>query len=319
MFKDAKQVFTAISLSAGLLALNSCGGSGGDGGGGSKSPAPQQRESTDIESDLIGQYKAKLRPINESVAGMIAGSVTLSREEDQLVGYVRFAGVKPKVLHTQYVHVSKKCPETDENGDGFIDAVEADKDVGKVLIPLDADLSTQDRGSSIWPVSDDYGSYIYSQIASYDKMMNDLRDGDLDPEDDFIKLGENKTLEMSGRVIVIYGVAADTVLPSTVARRGRLANYQNLPIACGVFEKVRTVPGEADNDRDVGEAPAGSTSGGSSGSDDGSTVIIGETSGGAGGETGGGTGWTQGGSTGEDTTSTAEDDDDWRWPWESIH
>jgi hypothetical protein len=338
MKAHSKNFLATLFLGTSLLALTSCGGGGGGGGSGSGI----QRQQDPIEADLEGQYKAVFTSMNSSVAGVITGSTTFSREENQLVVDLRFNGLHPNLLHTQYVHIGHECPTNDENGDGFIDAVESEKVTGLILVPLDADLNSQDRGSSIFPVSDAVGAYNYTQLASYDRFMSDLREPDMDPQDDFVKLGSDKNLALSGRVVMIYGVAPESVLPSTVATRGRLANFQTLPIACGVFHKVSTVPGSADNDQSLGASPGGSIIGGSSGADDGSVVIVGQTSGGTTGDTGGttttgstsggSTGWTDGGSdsgtsggttgatTGGSTTSGSTTGGGllggWHWPWE---
>ncbi len=333
-----KNLLQTFFLGTSLLALASCGG----GGGGGSPSSVEQKQQDSIESDLNGQYKAVFTAMNTSVAGVVSGSANFSREDNQLTVNVRFSGLQPNLLHTQYVHVGNECPTNDENADGFIDAVESEKITGQILIPLDADLNSQDRGSSIFPVSDVVGAYGYSEIASYDRFMKDLREPDMDTEDDFVKLGGDKALALAGRVVLIYGVAPESVLPTTVARRGRLASFQTLPIACGVFHKVTSIPGSADNDRSLGASPGGSIIGGSSGADDGATVIVGQSSGGASGGTtttagtsGGSTGWTDGGSdagtsggstgstTGGETTGGSTTGESgggllggWHWPWE---
>ena len=111
----------SLMMGTGLIMLSSCGGGGGGGGGGGKSTERQRENQNQIETELTGQYRAVLKTINSSVAGTISGSVTLSREDDQLIGYVRFSGLQPNVLHTQHIHIAKACPTTDENGDGFIE------------------------------------------------------------------------------------------------------------------------------------------------------------------------------------------------------
>lgn len=268
----------------------SCGGGGGENSASKKNSKSNRNP---IEREFKGQYRAVLNSLNNGIAGITTGSATFSYHEDQFIGYVRFSGTQAKVLHTQHVHVGKTCPEKDENQDGIIDAVETHNVVGKILIPLDADLSSQDRGSSIWPVASENGSYHWNQATTLEKIMADLRESDSDPEDDFVKLGvQDKNFDLTGKVIVIYGVPKESALPESAQSRGRLTNFQGLPVACGVFEKITHIPGHVDEDQDLGDAPAGESIGGSSGADDGATVIVDGPSG------GGSTGWTTGGRSG---------------------
>ncbi len=315
--------FTTLLLGVGILNLSSCGG----GGGSSSGDAQRQQDEVAVDAELEGQYMAKLQTINQTAAGFITGSVTMAREKKELLSDVRFSGLHPNLIHSQYIHSGTSCPTNDDNGDGFIDAVESAKASGGILIPLDGDLSSQDRGSSTFPVSDPVGVYTYSEITSYDRFIDDLREEDRDLDDDFVKIGADKNLNFEGRIVIIYGVAPETVLPETVARRGRLANFQTLPVACGVFRKVTSVPGTVDDDSGMGPAPEGETVGGGNGDDDGSTVVIGGGSGGGGtGEdlpdsTGGSTG---GGEPGPTTPPTENEEDGgfvggfvggWHWPW----
>lgn len=322
------QTLTTLLLGVSVLNLSSCGGGGGSGG---KNPPIQNEVAVDAKPD--GQYMAVLQTMNQNVAGYVTGSVTLSIEGKDFLADVRFAGLHPSIIHSQYVHEGTSCPSNDENSDGFIDAVESAKSSGGILIPLDGDLSSQDRGSSTFPLADTVGYYTYSEATSYDRFIGDLQEEDNDPEDDFVKIADKKNINLEGRVVIIYGVAPETVLPETVARRGRLANFQTLPVACGVFQKVTTVPGTLDDDSSVGPVPGnGETVGGGNGEDDGATVIIG-------GETGGGEPgpmptpsptptpapgpWEENPPMPEPEEEEEEDDGGivggWRWPWPRSH
>lgn len=223
---------------------------------------PQPGELEEID----GTYLAVLVPLNVLVAGQVKGAFTLSREQDELVGDVRLTGGGPSLLHAQNVHIGSTCPiqKDDTNNDGFIDYVEGSKVFGDVLVPLDGDVNTQELGAGFFPVADKYGNYIYSEVASYQQFLQDLKDPDPNPADLVVKLGPEEKADMVGKVVVIQGVPAETRLPPTVQSVGGFANFQTLPIACGRITKVAETPGTAGGSR-------GTTTGGSGG-DDGATV-----------------------------------------------
>ncbi len=320
--KRFTQVITPVVLTATLLQLASCGGGGGSSKSGGQSSSPRQ-----LESEAEGTYVATISTLNNGVGGPISGNVSISKEGGRLIAYARLNGGAPHTVHQQRVHVATSCPtaSNDANGDGYVDAVESFNHVGKILFPLDADISSQERGSSIWPAGDMYGYYHWERATSYDRFISDLREPDLNEENEFAKLGPDGDLNLDGRVVIIHGAPETANLPDTVATRGRLRNFQTIPVACGVIRKVTVVPGEVEEDPSLGPV-VGESVGGSSGVDDGATVPVdgqyrpGETSGGTTGNTNDAgndprnTGSTSGGTTG----GNDDDDDDggFRWPWE---
>ncbi len=317
--KTFTQVITPVVLTATLLQLASCGGGGGSSSGGGSSFSPRQ-----LESEAEGTYVATLSALNNGVGGPISGNVSISKEGGRLIAYARVNGGAPSTVHQQRVHVGTSCPTAanDANGDGYVDAVEGFNHVGKILFPLDADISSQERGSSIWPAGDIYGYYHWERATSYERFISDLREPDLNEENDFAKLGVNGDLNLDGRVVILHGAPETANLPDTVATRGRLRNFQTIPIACGVIRKVTAIPGELEDDPSLGPA-VGETVGGSSGADDGATIPVdgqyrpGETSGGTTGTTNDAdndprtTGGTSGGNDNDE-----DDDGGFRWPWE---
>ena len=270
-------------------------------------------------------YVAELNAINNGVGGAISASFSINKEGSRLIAYMRLNGGHPRIVHQQRVHVGTSCPTAanDTNGDGYVDVNEAFAHTGKILFPLDADISNQERGSSIWPAGDMYGYYHWERATSFDRFISDLREPNLNEESDYAKLGPGGALNLDGRVVMVHGAAENSNLPDTVGTRGRLKNYQVIPIACGVIRKVNSIPGEVEDDPSLGTAPGeGETVGGSSGADDGAVVPVngahrpGETTGGSTGTTNDAdndprtSGDSVGGSTGNDN------DGGIRWPWE---
>lgn len=253
----------ALTLCSSLLV--SCGGSGGGGGADSKSVQP-------LETELSGTYQAIFTPLNKTVSGHLNGSLTLVRDKDDVVVDVRFSNGPASIIHSQNIHIGERCPnETDDlNHDGYIDAEETAKVVKEILIPLDDDITSQYMGLGTFPVSDEFGYYFWSRATPFEKLMNDLREEDINPTDEYVKLSSNKSLTMIGKVVVVRGIPLSTPLPETVLGRGRLSPHQGIPVACAVIKRLEQAPGVIDQDRTNIPLPVdGETIGGSSGVDDG--------------------------------------------------
>lgn len=252
-----KSLLLLLSLT---LLLTSCGGSGG--GGGSKKTAEEDTSpvNIDIDGNLDGQYLAVFEPLNHQITGKITGAFTFARDkvEDELVGDVRITNAGPKLIHAQYVRAGKRCPDAkdDTNGDGIIDAREGEAVYGKVLFPLDGDLSSQSSHDGEFPVGDNYGNYIYSRVTKFTTFIKDMRARSSD--DGYVKLSADEPLDINGRVVVIHGVDPASDLPVTVSTIGRVSSYQSLPIVCGVIWKVLGAPGRVDDGTVVTE-PTGDT------------------------------------------------------------
>lgn len=255
-----------ITLSLALAAA--CSKSGGGGGSGKKAPS---KTTEPLEVEMYGTYQAIFAPLNKEVSGHLNGSLTLVRERDEFVADVRLASAPASILHTQTIHVGSRCPEEkdDLNFDGFVDGEEAALVHKGVLIPLDDDLSSQRMGLGTYPVADQYGQYFWSRATSFEKLMEDLREEDINHTDEYVKLGSEKSLTVSNKVVIIRGVPETTPLPETVKGVGRLNKYQALPVACGVIRKLTKVPGVIDPDITKIPVPTGESVGGSSGADDG--------------------------------------------------
>lgn len=260
----------AISHLLLLTSLVACNGGGGGGGNDSKQ-VEQQPVPNPLETEMTGTYQALLKPVNPTLSKDVNGSLTLVRDKNDFIADVRFSGGPAGILHVQNIHVGKRCPTIDDdlNRDGYIDAVEGAEVYKEIIIPLDEDLNSQRMGWGTFPLADDYGYYFYSQVASFEKLMTDLKEEDINLQDDFVKLGASESLQLAGNVVIITGVSKDVPLPETVAPRGRLTNFQAIPIACGVISKLTTVPGKIDTDQTGIRFPGGETIGGSSGLDDG--------------------------------------------------
>ncbi len=244
-----KHTFKHLTFSLSILASAvSC--SGGDSSKSESSragPAVQVEGSVPADgSNIRGQYRALFTTLNPQVNGTIPGSATFSRQGDQIFAYVRLFAGGVQAWHPQHVYTGGRCPTAsdDANGDGFIDILEAQAVLGAVLIPLDADLSSQSAGQRFFPLGDLSGYYHYERISDFKRFLEDLQQEDSDPNDNVTKLDSGTGLDLVGRTVLIQGVVETLEFPETVATVGRFKAFQTLPIACGVFEEVTQGPGK---------------------------------------------------------------------------
>ena len=209
-------------------------------------------------------YLAVLNSLNSKVAGNVSGSFTFHKENDFVVMDVRVSGSAPNIIHSQNVHVGTFCPtiEADTNQDGIVDLIEARQSVGGVIIPLDADINNQYSLLGMFPIADNWGAYIYSQTASFERLLEDLKSEDENVNDDVLKLGD-LPLTLIGKAIMINGIADDVILAESVSTAGGLTANQSLPVACGIITKVVSIPGTFEpDDITIGSVRSGGHSNG---------------------------------------------------------
>ena len=209
-----------------LLALASCGAQKS-----SNQPSNQLRDEQLIE----GSYKAILRPYNFLVAGWIPSGMTDIKIQNGEIEVKSWLDDSANVVHMQNIHLGTECPSMaqDTNNDGFIDFSETTKVAKNILIPLDADLSSQALGNDIYPK----GNFTYFQKASLLELMNDLRLKDDNPHDYQVKLPTRESLNLEGRVIIITG-AMNKNLPYSVSTVNGMSRELSIPIACGKIERM---------------------------------------------------------------------------------
>ena len=206
------------------------------------------QEHLDLNGGVDGQYLAVFETVNPDISGKITGAFTFSRDKefDEVVADVRLTNGGAKVIHTQNVRSGSRCPDAkdDLNQDGIIDAAEVEKVMGKILIPLDGDISSQVSHDGEYPIGDIYGNYIYSRVSRFTQFIEDLR-SELS-EEGYEKLKKNQPFKIEGKVVLIHGVDESVNLPLTVSGYGRRSRHQALPIACGIITKVLRRPGEVE-------------------------------------------------------------------------
>lgn len=240
-----------------LLIIGGCKSGGGSGPTPPNVAVDKLEFEDNLEKLTTVTYMAELKPVNTAVAGEAYGSFTFHKDHDLIVADIRLNDSAPIATQIQKVHLGNACPTEadDTNNDGYIDVLESGQVTGQVIIPLDGDLSSQYGLLGKYPITDAWGSYVYSQTSSFSLFYKDLLEPDINPEDEVVKI--NSPLGLTGKTVVIYGMEEDVEMPETVATNNDLTPKQTLPIACGVITLVTDVPGTFEpDDITVGHVPA---------------------------------------------------------------
>lgn len=330
-FGEKLLLFVMFSL---LITLLACGNSDDDGLTEAQLEEEQERE----EQQEEGTYRAVLRSVNPDIREA-EGYARIEIYGDTLKAAVVMKKVPANVLHPQHLYLGSSCPDRrdDTNNDGYIDVIEGSSLYGKILIPLDRDLDSQQEGEGWFPVGSRYGKYRYLEKTSRAEATADLYAYDSRPDDMIAKLDADESLNLAGRVIVVHGVPGYLGMPSSVQSAWGFPNYKTLPVACGRLLRIEAQE-ESPHDHED-EYPEripphrrphtttgghGHTTGGGTTTTT-TTTTTGNTTapGGVSTTTTGGTtegghattgGTTTGGETGS-TTTTGGSSGRWWWPW----
>lgn len=239
-----------LGLLLALTFLGSCGKSN------SRAGVPLEGNYLPVNgSNIEGLYMAEFTSLNGQVNGTVTGTATLQRRDDKFHAYVKLSGGAPHTWHQQSIHEgSCPGPADDMNNDGFIDVEEANIALGQIIIPLDANLSSQTEGQNNYPIGDTQGGYFYDREASFESLFADLKQEDTNPDDNMRKLSEDDGLNFEGKVVVIHGAPSTAAIPETVVSPDGKPVHQTLPIACGTLKQVTSIPGSSGNEN---PAPVG--------------------------------------------------------------
>lgn len=197
--------------------LVSCGKDGG-----SKS----SNHGSEIQEQIAeGSYRAILRPYNNSLSGFLPTGKAEIKIENDMVSVKTYLDDDARVSHMQSIHTGTRCPNIsdDKNADGIVDIIESYAVAGSVLIPLDANINSEEEGADIYPTG---GGFTYEEKASLSKLESD------------VKAHRKQFLNLNGRVVLIHGVAAETNMPETVATKDGMSRQLSVPIACGILQRI---------------------------------------------------------------------------------
>lgn len=193
-------------------------------------------EDDDVQGPIPdGRYTAKIKPLNKNF-GKFHGWMNITISDNQFWARVKIDGPQTAHMHSQYIHTNSKCPdaESDLNQDGIIDFMEIYNDAGPILLPLDANLNAQMKGLNEFPVMKKRNKfYYYSEASNSDRLMRDLRLKDIYTSDMMTKLKPSEELDLTRRIIIIYGISAEQYVPASVSTFEGYPKQTAMPIACG--------------------------------------------------------------------------------------
>ena len=182
-----------------------------------------------------GRYTAKINSLNVSM-GRYSGWLNISIFENQFWARVKVDGPQSSQMHAQYIHINSTCPtmKDDLNHDGYLDFMEVYRVAGPILIPLDSNLNSQVKGLNDFPIMRRNSSfYYYSEASNSSWLMADLRRNDTYTDDMLTKLRPSESLNLSKRIIIIYGTKAERHFPESVSSFDGYPKQTSIPIACG--------------------------------------------------------------------------------------
>jgi len=204
-------------------------------------------------SNIEGHYQAKFITLNPHINGTIPGSANLYRISNRLFTYVRLFGGGVNAWHMQNIYIGSRCPTSsdDLNRDGFIDIIEAEKVLGKIIIPLDNNIKSQKAGEKRYPYADLSGNYTYERVTSFTEFLKDLNEEDQNPIDNITKISKQIGFDFNNLTVLIQGVEEGKEFPETVTSKDPHKSHQTIPIACGIFNKILKSPGEVYDENNI--------------------------------------------------------------------
>ena len=195
-----------------LCLLTSCGAK-------KESTTLDRRPTQELET-IQGSFKAILRPYNFNLAGWIPSGMADIKIEGDQIEIKSWLDDSANVMHRQNIHFGSRCPtiEDDINQDGLVDFNESKRVAKEIFLPLDQDLDSLSLDDNNYPI----GNFSYHETASIRSLSQKL----------------NQNLNLSGKVIIVMGVASNRGLPTTVSQENNQTRESSIPIDCGVIERM---------------------------------------------------------------------------------
>jgi hypothetical protein len=204
----------------------------------------EEEETLSFETIPSGLYTVNFYPLNQRV-GPYLGLGKISHLDNQFWTQIKIYGPSSSTMHMQLLHQKADCPDLshDLNHDGYLDMTEVFAEAGKILIPLDGNLSSQLKGFTKFPfMKKKRNFYFYSNAADGRMLLRDLRSVEDVSSLHLVKLGALEEINLSQRVIIIYGIPDAHALPQTVKSFGLFTPQAGLPVACGKISGGASFP-----------------------------------------------------------------------------
>lgn len=187
-------------------------------------------------------YRANLVQVNPQFTGTVPAAVAEIVIEDDDIMQVRLEGLGlDPVTHPAFLRSGAACPTAanDTNGDSIVDVIEGEAAYGTILLPLDANLTTQFIETGTFPTGN---SFSYTEREDFDAVIDAIDGPDPNPNDFLVPLAPGEPLELSARTIVIHGVGPLLLpTPHDVAGLDGMEIASTVPILCGRLSLVGAV------------------------------------------------------------------------------
>lgn len=197
-------------------------------------------------SNIQGNYAGEIWPLNYNLHFKTLGMVGVARDGDTFTASVAMKYGPKNTRIKQAIYTARRCPNLNDdiNKDAYIDIMEARLAIGKITIPFDGDIESQEGGQGEYPTVDPTGKMFYSKTASFSRLFEDLKAIDQNPKDQLIKLDEEEGLTFPGRIVLFQGMPDKIPLPDTVGTTDGESKYDSIPVGCAVLWKVKEMPKE---------------------------------------------------------------------------
>jgi len=235
--KGASCMKKALGFLLFLLVEMSCGKHHLDNNTLPQIPPPQTQENT--PGPDTGTYEVSLSSLNDQKS---QGKLEIIIGPQHVKLHGEFEKLDPGT-HKINILAKGECPSVsaDVNSDGKIDFIEAMAISGPILVPLDADLATQEAGFNSDPMADNQGTLKLIQETSYDTFIQDLTSPDLNPSDAIVKIPAGESLNLDKRVVTVHGINPVSLLPGTMLSVAGIPSQSSIPVACGVLQRLPEV------------------------------------------------------------------------------
>lgn len=211
-------------------------------------PTPGATSASGAQGTTREVYTVQLSPSNGSG---VSGTATFAVDGNTVGAFVQAFGLAPGISHEMHLHAGVRCPTPgdDQNGDGFIDAPEAEALTSPPLVPLTLNPNPAQSGRTAasgvsrgYPVAATDGTLTYIQSANTNILpggsgASGQEAGATPTPTSTTPSGTSGALD--GLVLELHGINPNFTLPSTVRSDDGKPATTTLPVACGVL--IRTI------------------------------------------------------------------------------
>lgn len=171
-------------------------------------------------------FEADLQPVNSLAQGIlpVTGKARFTLRGGQLSVRIDAVNMAVGVTHPQHIHRRSACPTMagdDDNGDGYVDVIEALGTAGGVIVPLDPDLPYLGEQAN-FPAPDSQGVMAFEAAAGVAELETAI----------------NKDLAFETRTVMLHGVQPEFPFPSSVSGIDGVPPHRNIPLACGRLIRI---------------------------------------------------------------------------------